>query len=60
MTKSGNNSKEDVVLKKTDSETGFMIRLHFMQDHEDGNVVEEIQRILTETYIRRLAMKGGE
>ena len=46
--------KEDDVLEKTDSETGFTIRLHFAEDNTGDSVIEEIQRLLTETYIKNL------
>ena len=56
MEKIGNYIKEDNVLKKVDSETGFTIRLHFAEENTGNNMIEEIQKLLTETYIENLTL----
>ncbi len=58
MEKTGDYSKEDNVLKKADSETGFTIRLHFAGDNADNSIMEEIQKLLTETYIKNLTLQS--
>jgi len=61
MAKVGNYTREGKnVLKKEDSETEFTVRLHFMESKKDNNVLEEIQKILTEAYIKNLTFKGGK
>ena len=60
MEKTGDYFKEDNVLKKTDSETGFTIRLHFAEDHTGNSMIEEIQKLLTEAYIENLTLTEGK
>lgn len=61
MTKADNYIREENnVLKKENTETEYTVRLHFAEDNKDNNILEEIQRILTETYIKNLRFKEAE
>lgn len=51
--------EENHVLRKENSETNFTVRLHFEEDYGDEKIMEELQEILFETYIRNFIPKGG-
>lgn len=47
------------VLKKENSEAEFTVRLHFAENYKNEKMIEEIQEILFETYMRNLNLKGS-
>lgn len=51
--------EEENVLRKENRETHYTIRLHFAKENKDDEIIEEIQKLLTETYIRSVTDKGG-
>lgn len=61
MTKTGEYSWEGShVLRRENPETGYTVRLHFAEGNADQGIVEEIQDILAEAYMRNRMTKGGE
>lgn len=61
MTKTGEYTREgNYVLRRENPETNYTVRLHFTQKDADRHIVEEIQEILTETYIRNFRNKEVE
>lgn len=52
MTRTDYYSREEQnILRKENSAGGFTVRLHFKQDEEDDRLLEEMQKILLETYL---------
>lgn len=61
MAKTGNYIREENnILKKENTETGYTVRLHFTENNGGNNILEEIQNILIETYIKNLRFKEAE
>lgn len=54
------NREENIDLRKESREAQYTVRLHFAQENKDNHIAEEIQKLLTETYIRNFIPKGGE
>lgn len=52
MTQTDYDSREeDKILRKENEQTQFTVRLHFTQNGQSGRLVQDIQKILTETFI---------
>ncbi len=54
----GYTREENNVLTKEDSKNGYKVRLHFTEDKENCCMIEELQKLLVETYINNLLRKG--
>lgn len=52
--------KNGNILKEKDSKKGYTVRLHFAEGKKDNSVVKEVQKILIETYINNIIIKGGK
>lgn len=52
--------EEKNILTRKSSDTKYTVRLHFTQNDTDDAILEEIQKILTETYIRHLRAEGKD
>lgn len=48
------------VVRNGNGGTEFTVRLHFAKKNQDAHILEEIQEILAETYIRHIRQKGGD
>ncbi len=58
MTRTDYYSREDTnILRKENSAGNFTVRLHFKQDEEDDRLLEEMQKILLETYLANVNAK---
>lgn len=52
MTQTDYDSREeDKILRKENEQTQFTVRPHFTQNGQSGRLVQDIQKILTETFI---------
>lgn len=56
MEKTGNyiKDKNNVLRKESGDTQYYTVRLHFPETRSDNYAMEEVQKILTETYIRSL------
>lgn len=54
-TREGNN-----MLRKNDSGTEYTVRLHFSENTDSDKLIEEVQKILAETFVRELVFRGGK
>lgn len=50
--------EEENVLKRENKETQFTVRLHFAQHDKSSRLVQDIQKILTETFIDSFSHRG--